>query len=90
MLVPHSVEIVLQAHILKVFGRVVLRGQILQVVALLEFLVESLSLFFEVLDCCIPLEHHVPNVELGPSNSWTSSLTLVILEHELTLEVCGR
>ena len=42
VLVPHSVEIVLQARILKVFGRVVLRGLILQVVALLEFLVDSL------------------------------------------------
>ena len=69
VLVPHSVEIVLQARFLKVFGRVVLRGLILQIVALLEFLGESLSLFLlgvEVLDCCIPFEHHVPNVELGP------------------------
>ena len=40
VLVPQSVEIVLQAGILKVFGRLVLRGLILQVVALLEFSLE--------------------------------------------------
>ena len=68
-LVPHPVEIILQALILKVFGRAVLHGLILQVVALLEFLGESLSKFLlgvEVLGRCIPLEHHVPNIELGP------------------------
>ena len=51
VLVPHPVEIVLQARSLKVFGRVILRGLILPVVALLEFLGESLLLFL------IPKKH---------------------------------
>ena len=59
VLVPKSVETVLQANILEVFGRGVLCGLILQVVVLLKFFGERLSkvlLGCEVLGYCIPLE----------------------------------